>query len=189
MKTLRTMAAALALVALATVTAGAAPTIGVYFDDQMQIDQTAVDPLQQFNIYVILSSINDRIDAVEYRLNLPPQVAVTGTTFGGAQPLDLGSSQHGTLLGLGSCENVYDALQGQETFVVAVLQAIAVTTFESTPITITKFTGGTEAPSVNAPRYSSCDNQVYEMSTTQASLTGGVATLDRSFGAVKALFE
>lgn len=189
MKTLRTFAVALSLVAMAAVTAGAAPTIGVYFDDQMASTQTAVDPNEPFDIYVIMSTVDDRIDAVEYKLNLPSQVAVMNTNYGGANPLDLGSSQHGTLLGLGNCQNIYDGLQGFETFVVAHLEAIAVTTFDATPITLTKYTGGAEAPSVNAPRYSSCDNNVVEMETSNAQLTGGVATFSSSFGSVKALYE
>jgi len=189
MKTLRTMAAAVALVALAAVSAGAAPTIGVYFDDQMASNQVAVDPMQQFDIYVIMSTIDDRVDAVEYKLNLPSQVAILNTTYGGANPLDLGSSEHGTLLGLGNCQNIYDALTGFETFVVAHLEAMAVTTFDASPITLTKYTGGAEAPSVNAPRYANCDDQVVEMETSNAQLTGGVATFSSSFGSVKALYE
>lgn len=171
----------------ATLAAGN-PTIGVYFDEQRVSSDLSVRPYEAFNIYVVLSDIEDRVTAVEYKLNLPSDLVVSGRNYWG-DPILIGNPADGYVVGLGECVTVSSQIAGSETLVIESIQAFAFQNFDTQPITLTKFEGGSEGPLVNGPRYANCDDQVYEMSPVNATIEAPVAGETTSWGAVKALYN
>jgi hypothetical protein len=172
----------------ATVASGT-PTIGLYFDDQATSTQNSVRPYQTFNMYVILTDIEDKVTGVEYKLNLPAELVVAEHAYWGSNPIVIGTPTDGYAIGLGQCVNVFSTLPGSESLVVETLQAFAFQNFNTQDITLTKYTGGTQGPTVNAPRYSNCDDNVYEMNVVNAQIEAPVAAQTVSWGAVKSHFN
>jgi len=190
MKSLR-MSVALAAVALvlAAVPALAAPTIGVYFDAAAAVQSRNVQPNTLFHVYVVLSNVNDTVDAVEYKLNLPASVVILSTQWPTSNAINFGSDANGVQVGVGECALVYDSLPGYETYQVADMTCMALAPFTATDITITKYLGGAFADQVNAPQYSDCNSNLTEMAVSNGSLSSAVPAASASWGSVKAVFE
>jgi hypothetical protein len=185
MKTLR-MFAAFALVAMSLFAVSAeAQEISVLFGDEMASSKQ-VKLFEAFKISIVVSNIDDTIGAVEYKLNLPENVAVTRTDFW-PDALDL-SGPDGTALALGECVIMVDAPNIDQAITVATIEAIAVNTFASTEVTLTEFTG-TPANPATAPRYANCQDQLVNLTPVDGVLQGvTVDTEASSFSKVKALF-
>ena len=80
MKTLR-MFAVFALVAMSLFAVSAdAQEISVFLGSEMATSKQVI-PMEQFEIHVVVSNINDTLNAVEYSLNLPANVAIVGSTY------------------------------------------------------------------------------------------------------------
>ena len=185
MKSLRTILLLTLAVFVLAAPMAQAQTIGVYFGPD-QASNARVQPFKEFKIWVILSQIEDSVNAVEYKMTLPAQVAVLDA---GMYPgsVDFGNEAQGIALGLGECVNVYTAPGLSETLVIAEMTVMAVQEFGDFNITLTAFTGG-EAPG-SVPRYSSCDHNLVDMVVSDGILASSVATDETSWGAVKSLFE
>jgi hypothetical protein len=186
MKTLR-MFAVFALVAMSlfAVTADA-QEISVFFGTEMASTKQ-VKPMELFDISIVVSNINDNMNAVEYALNLPANVAIVGSSYWNGTGLVL-DGPDGTAIALGECVVVADIPGYSTSITVANLQAIALDTFGQTPITLTEYTGTPSNPGT-APRYSNCSAQLVNLTAVNGSLQGvTVPTEASSFSKVKSLF-
>jgi hypothetical protein len=185
MKNLR-MFAVFALVAMSLFAVSAeAQEISVLFGDEMASSKQ-VKLFQSFPIHIVVSNINDTIGAVEYALNLPANVSITGAEWwAGSLQLD---GPDGTAIALGECVIMVDAPNVDQQITVVKYEAIAVNTFDSTAVTITEFTG-TPANPATAPRYANCQDQLVNLTPVDGVLQGvTVPTEASSFSKVKALF-
>ncbi len=171
---------------LATAAEAQTPTIGVYFGPN-RVSSTNVVPNTQFKIWVMLTGMNDAINAVEYKLNLPSNVVVLQYDYYGANPLVFGSTADGVAVGFGECVPLFPGPTTSTELVVAELTAMAITSFPSTPVTITRYEGNPQSPST-APRYNTCDGTLIDLVSSDGALFSSVAVENTTFGAVKALY-
>lgn len=189
MKTL-SMFAVFALVAmsLGAVSAGAGE-IAVYFGSEMG-SSMQVKPFVPFDIQIVVQNIDDSINAVEYKLNLPAEVVVQDENYWNGTTLVIGGPQAavGTAIALGECVQMFEGSGLPTSIVVATLQAITVDTFSESAVTLTEFTGTPSNPGT-APRYSSCGSVITNLSPVDGTLEGvTVPTTATSFSKVKSLF-
>lgn len=186
MKTLRTFFAVSLLVSLlAASTAMAAPTLSVYFGPNQESNSLAQTGTP-FKIWIVMSEINDTVNAVEYKLNLPPEVVITDDgLYPGA--IDLGNATTGSAIGLPECLTVFDAIAGSETLVVAEMTAVTVSDFGASAVTLTPFTGSPQDPAT-APRFSNCDGALTNLLPNNGTLSSSVPTESESWSAVKSLY-
>jgi hypothetical protein len=188
MKTLR-MFAVFALVAMSlfAVTADA-QEISVFFGTEMASTKQ-VKPMELFDISIVVSNINDNLNAVEYSLNLPANVAIVGSSYWNGTGLVF-DGPDGTAIALGECVVVADIPGYSTSITVASLQAIAMDTFGQTPNTLTEYTyPGTPPNPATTPRYSNCSAQSVDLTAVNGSLQGvTVPTEASSFSKVKSLF-
>lgn len=183
MKTLRKIALLTVLASTLLATAAqAAPTIGVYFGQQKWPWFTAA-PNQPFDIWVVVKDVNNTIDAVDYKLNLPVQVIITDLGFADGY-LRIGTSSTGYAVGLGDCVPSF----GDDEVVIQHMTAYVFSTFPQFNVTFSGFQGSSqESPA--APRYSNCSGGIFDLDTEGGILVGTtVDTEAQSFGAVKALY-
>jgi hypothetical protein len=188
MKTLRTLfAVTLVVTLLAASTAMAqGPTISVYFGpNQESVSQAQTGT--QFKIWIVLSNINDTVNAVEYKLTLPPEVAIVDPgLYPGA--IDVGNASTGSAIGLPECLPVFDSMDPMyQTLVVAEMTAVAVADFPAFNVTITEFTGSPQDPGT-APRYSNCESQLTNLTPEGGTLQSSVGSESASWSAVKSLY-
>jgi hypothetical protein len=187
MKNLRALFAVSFVVALlVAASAMAAPTITVSFGPNQDINSQA-KTLNPFKIWVVMSNINDTVNAVEYKINLPAEVVVQDPgLFPGA--IDLGSASTGSAIGLPACQTVYDVMGSQyDHLVVAEMTAIAVSDFPSFNVTVTPFTGSPQDMGT-APRYSNCDGVLTNLTPVSGTLSSSVPGESSSWSQVKALY-
>ena len=186
MKTLR-MFAVFALVAMSLFAVSAdAQEISVLFGSEMGSTKQ-VKPLQQFDISIVVSNIDDTIGAVEYSLNLPATLAIVGSTYWNGTQLVI-DGLDGTAIALGECVTMVNAPGLPTEITVANLQVIALDTFTPTPITLTEYTGTPSNPGT-APRYANCQDQLVNLTPVNGTLEGvTVPTSASSFSKVKSLF-
>jgi hypothetical protein len=186
MKTLR-MFAAFALVAMSLFAVSAeAQEISVLFGNEMA-DSKQVKMFDSFDINIVVSNIDDTIGAVEYTLNLPANVAITGSNYWNGTNLVL-DGPDGTAIALGECVVMVNSPGIDQEITVANFQAIAVNTFSSTAVTLTEYTGTPSNPGT-APRYANCQDQLVNLTPVAGTLEGvTVATEATSFSKVKSLF-
>lgn len=186
MKTLR-MFAVLSLVALTlfAVTAQAGE-ISVLFGSEMASTKQ-VKPFIPFDVSIVVSNINDNIGAVEYKLTLPSNVAIQGSTYWNGTPLVL-NGPDGTAIALAECVNMVDAPGFPQQITVATLNCVALGTFAETNVTLTEYTGTPSNPGT-APRYANCKNEIINLTPVDGTLAGvTVPTAATSFSKVKALY-
>jgi hypothetical protein len=189
MKALRTLAVAAALLCVASVAlAAVGPDVGVYFDDQGTETSISVQPYEQFAIHVVMTNINDRVNAVEYKLDLPADLIVTSAEFGGPSPIALGNPSDGYAIGLGECVTVYNDIPGFETLVVETRNVYAFQHFNATSLTLEPFQGPGQEPGVTTPRYANCQDDVFNLNTVDATVAAPVATDQSSWTSVKAMY-
>lgn len=189
MKALRTLAVVAAMLCFASVAlAGVGPDIGVYFDDQGTENAISVRPFEQFTIYVVMSNINDQVKAVEFKLDLPPELIVTSSQFGGPSPIALGNPSDGYAIGLGACMTVFNEMPGYETLVVETRNVYAFQHFNATNLTLEPFQGPGQEPGVTTPRYANCVNDVWNLNAIDASVAAPVATQESSWTSVKSMY-
>ncbi|RKZ10563.1 hypothetical protein DRQ53_05725 [bacterium] len=189
MKTLR-MFAVFAVVAMSLFAVAAeAQEIAVYFGSEMSSTKQ-VKSFEPFDVMIVVDGIDDTINAVEYKLNLPDDIIVMGSQYWNGTTLVIGGANavDGTAVALGECVNLAEALGEQTSIVVATLEAMAVNTFSQAAVTISEFTGTPSNPAT-APRYNNCvNNQVY-LTPVNGTLQGvTVPTEQSSFSRVKSLF-
>ena len=186
MKTLR-MFAVFALVAMSLFAVSAdAQEISVFFGSEMASTKQ-IKPLEQFDISIVVSNIDDTIGAVEYALNLPANLAIVGSSYWNGTQLVL-DGPDGTAIALGECVTMVNAPGFPTSITVASLQAIALDTFGQTAVTLTEYTGTPSNPGT-APRYANCQDQLVNLSPVNGTLEGvTVPTSASSFGKVKSLF-
>lgn len=186
MKTLR-MFALMTLVATSLFAAQAqAGEISVFFGAEMA-SAKQVKPLVPFQISVVVSNIDDTIGAVEYKLNLPANVAIQGSTYWNGTPLVL-DGPDGTAIALAECVNMINLPDFPQQITVAVLDAIALDTFAETSVTLSEFTGTPSNPGT-APRYASCQDELVNLTPVDGTLAGvTVPTEATSFSKVKSLY-
>jgi hypothetical protein len=175
MKTLR-MFAVFALVAMSLFAVSAdAQEISVFFGSEMA-STMQVKPLQEFDISIVVSNIDDTIRGVEYLLSLPANLAIVS------------SSYWNTAIALGECVTMVNVPGFPTDITVATLQAIALDTFGQTPVTLTEHTGQPLNPGT-APRYANCEDELINLTPVNGTLEGvTVPTSASSFGKVKSLF-
>ncbi len=187
MKTLRTLFAVSFVVALLVATSAmAAPTISVLFGPNQDAAAQA-KTLRPFKIWVVMSNINDTVNAVEYKLNLPPEIVVLDPgLFPGS--VNFGNATVGNALGLPACQTVFDVLAPEfQKLVVAEMTVIAVSPFASANVTLTPFTGSPQDMGV-APRYSNCNGTLTNLTPVAGSLSAAVAVEPMRWSQVKALY-
>jgi len=112
----------LALCTLSAV-AAAVPTgetLGIYFDPEATTTSTVVEPLEFFQVYFIAENVPVGITGYEFRVNVPPELFITGTVCHpvGAS-IDIDSDFAGFIVGCGQC------LSGSGPIVVAEITCLA----------------------------------------------------------------
>lgn len=187
MKTLRTLFAVTLMVTLlaASTAMAQSPTISVFFgpnQDSNSLAQTGTP----FKIWVVLSHVNDSVNAVEYKLNLPPEVAIIDAgLYDGA--INVGNASDGFAIGLPECIPVFDNLAAYQNLVVNEMTALAVAPFAAFNVTITEFTGSPQDPG-ETPRYSNCDGVLGNLAVENGTLSASVGVEAESWTAVKSLY-
>ncbi len=184
MKTLRTILAVAAIACVASPVMAA--NIGVYFDEAATSTSTTVEINTIFEIYIVMSDVNDTVDAVEYKKVLPPGLIVVANDFWGDNSINIGNATDGEVVGLGECVAVFDVLPGNEMMVVETIFARALAPIVNFTLDLGPYTGPSGG---SVPRYSDCDSNVLDMTVSTASLSTAVPTFKESFGAVKALYQ
>lgn len=187
MKSLRTISLmALVAIVFASV-AQAAPTVSIRIGDGSW-DNAQVRPNAFTDLYISLSGVDASINAVEYKVNLPQNMAVIVNSFAFPGAIDFGSSATGSAIGFGECVPLYQVSQGHDDLVVHTMTVYAIGTFDPSPITLTAFEGGTDSPAT--PRYSTCNGQAMALSSSGAIIesTTGVPNDGSTWGAIKSLY-
>lgn len=182
MKTLRTIALFTVLASmLFAAGAQAAPTIGVYFGADQTPWKTAA-PNQPFDIWVILKDIDNTVNAVEYKLNLPTQVIISNPGWP-AGVIQIGAPSTGYAVALGECVPAFNGLE----VVVQHMTAYVFTLFPEFNVTLTAYEGQQVTPA--APRFANCNGTITNLQADNGILIGTFTGTDSaSFGAIKALF-
>lgn len=186
MKSLRTISFVALLAIMVASVAHAAPTVNARIGDG-HWDVAQVHPNTQHDLHIILTGVEDSINAIEYKVNLPQDVAVLSNTYGFPGALDFGGA-NGNAIGFGQCVPLFQVSQGADDLVVHTIRIYALGSFASSPITLTAFEGGTDNPTT--PRYATCNGTTVDLSVSGAMLesTTGVPSDSNSWGAVKAMY-
>lgn len=188
---MRLLISILTVLAMATIASGAG-TIGVYFDTDYSQNAEQVNPFEAFNIYVVLHGVDSGVSGVEYRLNLPANVAVTSAVYAGENPLVLDNATWGTAVGFGNCELALQVLN-HDYVIVATLGAITLGEFGNSPITLSPYVNPQDQAAM--PQWADCasgQNQgLWEVDFVEnATLLSSSVPLDgASWGSVKSLFN
>lgn len=188
---MRILISILTVLAMASI-AGAAGTLGVYFDTAYSQNADQVNPFEPFNLYVVLHGVDSGVSGVEYKLNLPANVAVTSAVYAGENPIAIDNPAYGTAVGFGSCELALSVLS-HDYVIVATLGAITLGEFGNEPISLDPYINIQDPATM--PRWADCQSgqnqQIWSVDTVEnATLLSSTVPLDgASWGSVKSLFD
>ena len=169
-----------------------AGNLGIFFDTAGTVDNMFFERGVPFNVHVVLYSTNDAVNAVEYKLNLPPEVVVLQQNYltGSLAFPYLGQSEGATVgvrVGLGDCFFMGPDAWQDQVLVVETVMCYSPVDISNASITLSGFPGDNGDV---VPRYADCqENLAHQLVATPGTFSVAVDADSPSWGSVKALFS
>ncbi len=192
MKSLRLFGLTL-LVLLMAAPVMAAGNIGIFFDTAGTVDNMFFQRGVPFNVHVVMYNIQDGVGAVEYKLNLPPEVVVLDQSYlAGSYAFPYLQQTEGALVGVqvgfGGCHYMGSSAPFVSALVVETLLCYSPVDILNGTITLQGFPG----PSGDVmPRYADCTQNasLHTLTPTPGTFSVAVDADSPSWGSVKALYN
>jgi hypothetical protein len=192
MKTLR-LAVLTTLVAALLAAPAAAGNLGLYFDRGATVDQMHFETGVPFNVHVAMTNMNDSANAVEFVVEMPPEVLVLdhdwleGSIAFPNQDAPSGTPEAlaGVRVGLGGCWYIADNYSTDH-LVVLTMSCMSLSDLTGATMTLSGYNG---LNGDTVPRYAQCPStDKIQMTSTGATFNVSVPAETTSWGAVKAAY-